>query len=105
MIEQLPRLIFVGFTLYALVVLVTRWPATRVMTQDRRFLFLFFVLETVTVLVSGCLKISHETRIDIGTWLTVLTQSFLAAYLHYSIPPAYRRAHHRFTRRRPRKEV
>lgn len=99
LIEQAPRFIFVAFSFYCLLVVVTRWQVTRVMTMDRRFLLLFFVLENLTVIVSGCLKISADVRPDVGTWLSVLTQSFLAAYLYYSIPREYRRFYHRWTRR------
>lgn len=98
-IEQLPRLIYVAFSLYALVLLVTRWQASRVMTQDRRFLLLFFLMELANTVLSGVLKLTHEAHVDIATWFTALTQSFLAAYLYYSIPASFRRAHYRFTRR------
>lgn len=98
-LEQIPRLAFITFSVYCLVVVVTRWQTTRVMTQDRRFLLLFFVLENITTITSGSLKIAANIAPDAGTWLTVLSQSFLAAYLHYSIPREYRRFHHRWTRR------
>lgn len=99
-IEVVPRLIYMFFSVYALAVVVTRWQASRVMTQDRRFLLLFFIMECVTTLVSGFLKIELGTPTDMSVMLTILTQSFLAAYLHHSIPAEFRRVRHHWTRRR-----
>lgn len=98
-VDNAPRLIYIGFSLYALAVLLTRWQVTRVMTQDRRFLLLFFTLEIVTSIISGTVKTLHDAPVDVSSWITVLTQSFLAAYLYYSVPASYRRAHHWITRR------
>jgi hypothetical protein len=103
LVEQMPRLLFTLFSVYCLLVVVTRWQSTRVMTQDRRFLLLFFILENVTVIVSGVLKMQTGIPTDVGTWLSVLMQSFLAAYLHHSIPAEFRRWHHRYTRRHLRR--
>lgn len=96
---NLPRLLYIGFSLYSLVVIATRWQASRVMTMDKRFLLLFFIFNIVSTVVTGVLKIYIGVPPDFTVWLTVLTQSFMTAYLHYSIPPSFRRAHHRFTRR------
>lgn len=99
-LDNLPRLLYMAFSLYALVVLITRWQVSRVMTQDRRFLFLFFLLEAAVTILSGVLKIQSGADIDVSAYMTVLTQGFLAAYLHYSIPAHFKRAHYRITRRR-----
>lgn len=99
-LENLPRLAYMGFSLYALIVLFTRWHVSRVMTQDRRFLLLFFFMEASVTTLSGALKIHAGAAVDMSAYLTVLTQSFLAAYLHYSIPSSFKRAHYRLTRRR-----
>lgn len=103
MIEQIPRLIFVAFSIYGMFVLITRWQVTRVMTVDRRFLFLFFILELSACITSGVLKIQAEVPVDVSSWMTVLSQSFLAAYLYYSVPSSFKRAHYRITRRRKRR--
>ncbi len=97
----LPRLVYIAISVYALILVAHRWRATRVMTQERRFLWLFFVLELVTVILSGTLKTLGDTPGDASIWLTVLTQGFLASYLHYAIPREHKRPWHRFTRRRP----
>ena len=102
LLEQLPRVVYLVFSVYALAVLVTRWPVTRVMTTDRRYLFLFFLLEIATTTLSGALKIAGGVPVDLGTYATVLTQVFLAAYLHHTVPGQYRRWYYRFTRGRAR---
>lgn len=96
---QLPRLVYVVFSLYALALLLFRWQITRVMTVERRFLFLFLILELVTTVLSGVLKVTAQTPVDPASWATVLTQAFLTAYLYYATPPSFHRWHHRFTRR------
>lgn len=101
---QAPRIIYVAFSVYALFVLIARWRVTRVMTQDRRFLFLFFVMELTASILSGVTKALHDAHLDVSSWVTVLAQGYLAAYLYHSIPASFRRAHHRWTRR-PHKEV
>lgn len=100
LLEQLPRFISLVFSVYCLGVVATRWRTTRILSQDKRFLLLFFILECGTVMTSSILKINMHVGVDVATWLTVQMQAFLAAYLHYSIPPEYRRFIHRFTRRR-----
>jgi hypothetical protein len=96
LLEQGPRLIYLAFSAYAAWVVCTRWQASRVMTQDKRFLMLFFLLEIATTMTSGVLKISAGVHLDVATWMTVLLQSFLAAYLHYAIPRSYRFWHRRW---------
>lgn len=96
--EQLPRLGSLVFCGYALALIVTRWAGTRVMTTDKRFLLLFLVGEIATVALGAGVKIGHGVPTDISSWATVLLQSFLCAYLHYSIPAAYRRWWLRFSR-------
>lgn len=103
-LDQSPRILVIPFAAYGLLVLVMRWRSTRVMTEDRRFLFLFFILQLATALMSACLKVIAGTPSDVSTWLALLTQSFLAAYLHYSIPRSFRRWHYIVTRRRLRKK-
>jgi hypothetical protein len=85
-VEQLPRLAYLVFSGYALVLVVTAWPRTRVMTTDKRFLLLFFLLEIATTVTSAALRMWAGTPADPSTWLTVLCQSFLCAYLYYAIP-------------------
>lgn len=99
-LDQLPRLLFAAFSVYCLVVLVTRWRFTRVLTRDRRFLFLFIAGHCLNVILSATLKITAGIPADYATWTTVLVQSFLAAYLHYSIPRDFRSRARRRRRRR-----
>lgn len=84
------RIGYVVFSLYSLLVLVSRWRVAKVLTQDRRFLFLFILLEVVSTTTSGLLKIAADAPSDVSVWLTLLTQSFLAAYLHHSVPRSQR---------------
>jgi hypothetical protein len=90
LVLQLPRGIAMAISIYALGLVLFRWTATRVLSQDRRFLLLFFVMELGTNVISGLIKARNGVAVDISTWLTVPMQMFLTAYLHYSIPSEYR---------------
>lgn len=100
MLEQLPRLIYVTFASYSLLLLLVRWRVTRVLTTDRRFLLAGLVLLFANSILSGVLKALAGYPTDVSSWGSVLSLSFLCAYLHYSLPAEYRRWHHRYSRRR-----
>jgi hypothetical protein len=84
------RTSYMSFAAYGLFLLFFRWRAYTVMTQERRFLFLFMCLEQITVLISGGLKFYNNLPADVSLFLTLLLQAFLVAYLHYSVPPGHR---------------
>lgn len=98
--EQLPRLVAAAFSVHSLLLLVTRWQVTRVMTQERRFLFAFFILQCSNSTMSAVTKAVHHVPLDVSSWGSALTQSLLCAYVYYAIPPEFRRWHHRFSRRK-----
>src|SRR4051794_4059461 len=100
---HLPRLIYVAFSLYGLGLVLFRWQVTRLLTMERRFLLLFFLLELGNTVASGLIKTIVDAPVDPTAWLTVLTQSFLAAYLHYSVPREYRSLRRRLDVRRRRR--
>lgn len=80
-----------GLALYGLVVLATRWRAYKVMTQDRRWLFLALAMEQSTVVLSAVLKSCAGAPADVSIFPTLLTQAAFACYLHYSVPRSFRR--------------
>lgn len=100
-VEQAPRLASLVFAAYCLFVLVTRWRFTRVLTQDKRFLFMFMALHCLNSVLSAVLKIHAHVQLDYSSWVSLLVQALLAAYLHYSIPRSFRHVHRRFRRRSP----
>lgn len=101
---EAPRIGYLLFSAWSLLLVCTRWHATRVMTTDKRFLMLFFLLEIATGATSGVLRMVADAPLDVTSWMLLLLQSFLAAYLYYSIPRAFapgrsRRGHPHHPRR------
>lgn len=96
---QLPRFAALVFIAYAVFLVIARWPITRVLTVERRFLLLFFLLELFAAATNTATRLGERSAPTVGTWLAMLTQAFAAAYLHYSIPAEYRRPWHRISHR------
>lgn len=83
---ELLRGLYVLLSLYSLWVLVTRWRVVKVMTEERRWLFLFLVTTSIAAVFSGVIKIITGAPGDASVYLTVLSQALLGAYLHTFIP-------------------
>lgn len=99
-LDDLPRLIYVAQASWGLVLLLARWRVTRILTPERRFLLLALASLFANHVVSGVLKIVAGTPADTSTWISVWVMGLFLAYVHYSLPPEFRRLYHRLTRRR-----